>query len=178
MKRGEDGSDGVKILCLSLEQRRHRCQRTKIPQRGGQQSVHFSALLCETQFVRARVSNWLHVLTSLHTLPASPDICCENYDRRSADGMRFKDGHAFIFSVCFLLNFLFWVSHGKIFQHVYFGIISVSNHVVCQIDDIWKAYCITFIYKWMLLLLKSQWKYHREVNLRMLLSCIWHSKIK
>lgn len=32
---GEGGCDGVKILCLSPEQKRqrHRCQRTKIPQR-------------------------------------------------------------------------------------------------------------------------------------------------
>lgn len=37
------------------------------PERGGQKSAHISALHCETQFVRARVSNWPRILTSLHT---------------------------------------------------------------------------------------------------------------
>lgn len=45
-EEGEDGSNGVKILCLSLEQRRqrHRCQRTKIPQREGGKNLLISQL--------------------------------------------------------------------------------------------------------------------------------------
>lgn len=85
------------------------------PERGGQKSAHISALHCETQFVRARVSNWPRILTSLHTFfrPASPDICCENYDPGCADGMRLKDWHAFIFQ-SFSFFFVIFLFHPEL----------------------------------------------------------------
>lgn len=67
---GEGGSDGVKILCLSPEQRRQRdtdVREQKFPREKRANSAHFSASHHETQFVRASVFNWLRILTSLHT---------------------------------------------------------------------------------------------------------------
>lgn len=47
-------------------------ENKKSPERGGQKSAHSSALHCETQFVRAGVSNWLRVVASLRTIVFAP----------------------------------------------------------------------------------------------------------
>lgn len=83
----------------------------KFPWEKREKSAHFSARHCGAQSARARVSNWLRVLTSSHTFcPGSPDICCENYDPGCADGTRVKGCHAFVFASIWTLLLLFWVA--------------------------------------------------------------------
>lgn len=65
----------------------------KFPREKRADSAHFSALHHETHFVRARVFNWLRILTSLHAFsfcPQSLDMCCERRDPECADGVSGK----------------------------------------------------------------------------------------
>lgn len=63
---GEKGGGSADTLPPLLAGRDTDVREQKFPREKRADSAHFSALHHETHFVRARVFNWLRILTSLH----------------------------------------------------------------------------------------------------------------